>query len=223
MSASIGNDLVDLVRGENVDQWQNDPIYRAIHKRKPEMMGNNKIRQYAVMLPLVEVAGEWNVLFEKRSLQLKRQPGEICFPGGRIDPDDKDELAAAVRETCEELGLEKEEIVPFGPLDYIVASSQVIYPFVGYITDFQRIQVNADEVESVFCVPLRYLRSVKPELHFIDQIHCPPEHFPFQWVPNGRDYKWRRSQVPEYFYFYEDKIIWGLTARILHHFLQLTE
>lgn len=184
-------------------------------------MGSQSLFKSAVLVPLAEQHGELGILFEERAHHMKRQPGEICFPGGRIDPSDRNELDAAIRETCEELGLAKNQIEPVGALDYIVTPFQIVHPFVGRITDVDQIRPNADEVASWFCVPLSFLQKAEPELHFVDLQMTPPADFPFDLIPNGRNYKWRAGKIPEYFYFYEDRIIWGLTARILHHFLEV--
>ncbi|WP_018133476.1 NUDIX hydrolase [Effusibacillus pohliae] len=200
-----------------------ESIRSTMKNRKASVMGQQQLFRSAVLLPLVEQNGELCVLFEERAHHLNRQPGEICFPGGRIDPTDEHELAAAIRETCEELGLEREAVEPLGPLDYIVNSFQIIYPFVGWITDFAKIRPNLDEVASVFCVPLSYLRNTTPDLHYVDLRVTPPDDFPFDRIPHGRNYKWRSGKIPEYFYFYGDRVIWGLTARILHHFLLVTQ
>ncbi len=198
-------------------------VYQALQHRKPKPMGHQNLFQYAVMVPLVEVHGELNILFEERAHHLKRQPGEVCFPGGKIDVGDENEKAAAVRETCEELGLDQSYVEVIGPLDYRVTPFQIIHPFAGRISDYNKIRPNPDEVASVFCVPLEYLRSCIPELHFVEFQTAPSDNFPFERIPNGRDYKWRTGQIPEYFYHYEDRVIWGLTARILHHFLEITK
>ncbi|MFC4766793.1 NUDIX hydrolase [Effusibacillus consociatus] len=198
-------------------------IIQSLKNRNASIMGQENLFKSSVLVPLVEHNGELCILFEERAHHLKRQPGEICFPGGRIDPTDEDELAAAIRETREELGLGNSSIEPLGSLDYIVTPFQIVHPFVGRIADFAKIRPNPDEVASVFCVPLAYLRKATPGLHYVDLKVIPPEDFPFDQIPNGRNYKWRTGKIPEYFYYYEDRIIWGLTARILHHFLEMTK
>ena len=72
------------------------------------------------MLPLIEINNETHVLFEVRSLNLRRQPGEICFPGGKIEQDDVDQRQCAIRETSEELGIHESDIENVIPLDYML-------------------------------------------------------------------------------------------------------
>jgi coenzyme A diphosphatase NUDT7 len=204
-----------------VDTFQQ--IWQHLQDRKPEMIGHRNLSKSAVLVPLVEIDGETHILFQERSKNLRRQPGEICFPGGRLEEGDEHELAAAVRETCEELGIGPEEVEPLGPLDYLVNPFQIVHPFVGRIRNIEKICPNPDEVESVFYVPLQVLRTAVPDLHNVDFMVVPPDDFPFHQIPNGRNYNWKAGKIPEYFYTYEDRVIWGLTARILQHFLEMTK
>src|SRR5699024_7104932 len=82
-------------------------ILTDIQKREPGILNKEKLRKAAVLLPLVEVDGETHILFEVRSNKMRRQPGDICFPGGRVEEFDETKLATAIRETSEELGVPK--------------------------------------------------------------------------------------------------------------------
>ena len=77
-----------------------------LNKNKSLFIGEATAFQSAVLIPFVQVDGEWHILFEVRSLTMRKQPGDISFPGGRIDPTDASPMAAAIRETTEELGVE---------------------------------------------------------------------------------------------------------------------
>lgn len=197
-------------------------IQERLHHRQARILDQHLYSQSAVLLPLVEENGKLSVLFEVRAHHLKRQPGEICFPGGRVEKEDTDEKLTAVRETCEELGLQEEHIDVWGPLDVLVAFFPVmISPYVGKLSSVKEICPNPDEVAEVFTVPLDFLLKTEPLRYDIPLKMNPPDDFPFELIPNGIDYKWRQSYVPEYFYQYDGKVIWGLTARILRHFIQL--
>ncbi|MGZ4112577.1 MAG: NUDIX hydrolase, partial [Tumebacillaceae bacterium] len=108
-------------------------IASTLQKRTPRLMGHQQLREAAVLVPLIEQDGEIHVLFEVRAQSLRRQPGEICFPGGRLEQQDGSASETAIRETCEELGLRKEQIELVGELDVLVGHSQLIYSFVGQI------------------------------------------------------------------------------------------
>lgn len=157
-------------------------------------------------------------------MNLRRQPGEICFPGGRVDPGDTDEKQAAIRETVEELGIKRESITGVQPLDYLISPfGMIIYPFAGFIEDAGAIQPNEAEVGEVFTVPLDFFMAAKPEVYHVHFKPEPEENFPFDWVPGGKNYNWRARGMEEYFYHYEGRIIWGLTARILAHFVAIIQ
>ena len=83
------------------------------------------------------------------------------------------------------------------------------------------MNINKDEVEEVFTVPLSYLMNAKPEKYRVDFEVRPESDFPYELIQGGKDYDWRPRKLDEYFYFYEDRVIWGLTAKILTHFLSL--
>jgi coenzyme A diphosphatase NUDT7 len=197
-------------------------ISNELKNKERNILGHEKALKSAVFIPLLKVDDEWHILFEVRSHQLKRQPGEICFPGGRVDEDDKTDLDAAIRETCEELQISKANIQLLGSLD-IFASSQffLVYPHVGIIKEHTAIAPNPGEVEEVFTFPLSWLMNHEPELHHLEMEIKSDQDFPFDLIPNGKEYNWRTNHIPEYFYLYKDRVIWGLTARILRHFLGL--
>ncbi|MDD4802770.1 MAG: CoA pyrophosphatase [Syntrophomonas sp.] len=190
--------------------------------RKRNILGHERTRKSAVLLPLIKSEQGMCILFEKRSPLLKHQPGEICFPGGGIEDSDEGTEDAAVRETCEELGLGSNDIEIIAPLDILVTPfNAIIYPYVGYIKDCSRIQPNSDEVEEVFCVPLRYLLKNKPIYKNIYFTLDVPEDYPFDLIPLGKDYPFKQAKYPHHFYIWKDKVIWGLTAWILSHFLSM--
>ncbi|MGE6752462.1 NUDIX hydrolase [Rossellomorea sp. NPDC071047] len=198
-------------------------ILQLFKERTPRILGSETFSEYAILLPLIEVNGQTHVLFEVRSLNMRRQPGEICFPGGRIDRSDSDEKAAAIRETSEELGIHSDTITDVYPLDYIVSPfGTIIYPYVGKINvSLKELKPNHAEVEEIFTTPLAYLQEREPDLYNIKFKMEPEESFPFKQIPGGENYNWQARNMKEHFYYYEDKVIWGLTARILHHFVKL--
>lgn len=197
-----------------------DDLRANLAGREPGILDGDQVRKYAILVPLVEKEDGLHVLFEVRSSRMRKQPGDVCFPGGRIEQDDSTEEKAAIRETIEELGILAAEIGDVYPLDYLVGDIHV-YPFAGRLLFPDRIQVNPDEVEEIFTVPLNYLLEKEPIVHYVDLLPTPAADFPYEWIQGGVGYQWRPRKTPQLFYLYEDRVIWGLTAQILHHFLQL--
>lgn len=197
-------------------------VIANLKNRQPSILGHEKYREYAVLLPLIEVENETHILFEVRSMNMRSQPGDICFPGGKVDKEDLDQQHCAIRETSEELGIKEAEMDDVIPLDYIVSDfGRIIYPFIGRITRPERITPNPDEVEETFTVPLSYFLKTQPEKHIVNFKVIPEENFPFELIHGGENYDWRTHQMDELFYQYDGKVIWGLTAKILTHFINL--
>ncbi|MDD2422292.1 MAG: CoA pyrophosphatase [Heliobacteriaceae bacterium] len=196
--------------------------FRHLSNRKPGVIGQEDYFRSAVLLPLVNYQGELSLLFEKRAAHLNKQPGEICFPGGSVESADKSEADAAVRETGEELGLERKAIELIAPLDIlIIPFNLIVYPFICLIKDGNKITPNASEVESVFYIPLSELGSIVPVQRQIALKPVFPADYPYELIPGGENYPWRAAYYPQYFYLWQDQVIWGITARILKHFLDL--
>ncbi|MFZ3591205.1 NUDIX hydrolase [Bacillus sp. DJP31] len=197
-------------------------ILNKVKGHTPSILGNENFSKFAILLPLIQVDNEVHILFEVRSQELRRQPGEICFPGGRIDPQDKTEKDAALRETGEELGISAEDVTDVFPLDFLVSPfGMIVYPFVGFINSPESINPNPSEVGGIFSVPLSFFLETKPQIYHVNVNMQPEENFPFDLIAGGQNYNWRTREMDEYFYKYEDKVIWGLTAKILSHFVEV--
>jgi 8-oxo-dGTP pyrophosphatase MutT (NUDIX family) len=158
------------------------------------------LRRAAVLIPLIPTPTGWSLLFSLRAVNLAAHGGQISFPGGGVHPGEALQ-AAAVREAHEEVGIASERVEVIGRLDDLVTHSGfLVAPFVGVVDD-QGIDyvLQASEVEEVFEVPIEaLLRPEQPEVRYV----------PF-----------RGKRFPAYYYVYEQREIWGLTGRILKHFL----
>lgn len=197
-------------------------ILTKLQKREPTILDYEKFKKSAILIPLIEKNNELHLLFEVRSFQMRTQPGDICFPGGRIEQQDKSPLHTAIRETSEELGIDEKNIEEVIPLDYLVSDmGRIIYPFIGTLANPEEIIPHEAEVEEVFTVPLSFLMETKPERHTVNVHVQPDESFPFELIVGGKDYDWHVRQIDELFYKYDGKVIWGLTAKILTHFVDL--
>ncbi|QUG43146.1 CoA pyrophosphatase [Psychrobacillus sp. INOP01] len=198
-----------------------DKLKKELHDKQPLFIGEDTALRFAVLIPLVQVDDEWHVLFEVRSLTMRKQPGDISFPGGRIDPTDASPMEAAIRETHEELGVDPACIQVLGQMSaYIASPSFVVYPFVATINHHQIESFNKEEVEAVFTIPLSWLLNHEPYMHTVSVQPMPPMDFPYDKIFNGDKYQWRPRTIEEWFYDYGKFTIWGLTARMLKHFVE---
>lgn len=184
------------------------------YKAKP--LGHH--RESAVLVPLVERNGELHILYEVRAETLRTQPGQVSFPGGRIDEGETPE-ECAIREACEELCLEPEDIRIISPLDYLHNYNNItIYPFLGVIDFYTCAKVTAsrDEVKEIFFVPLKFFLEKEPLIIESQIKPVVPDDFPYELINKPQGYGWLRGRSPIPIYQYEDYSIWGMTALITH-------
>lgn len=112
----------------------------------------------AVLVPLVVRESGVTVLLTQRSQNLHDHPGQISFPGGRLEADDASVEAAALRETFEEIGLHDRHVDILGRLpDYCTGTGFRVSPVVGLVAQPFELVVDAFEVDEVFEVPLAFL------------------------------------------------------------------
>lgn len=156
----------------------------------------------AVLAPLVASEDGPRVLLTRRTPHLVHHPGQISFPGGRVEPEDPGPVEAALRETKEEIGLAPQRVQVLGALPpYVTITGYRVTPLVGWVEDPGDLRPDPFEVAEVFTVPLEHVldprRYVRHSLIYGDQ----------------RRYYWA---VPWRQYF-----IWGATAAMLRMFLEL--
>ena len=120
------------------------------------------LRPAAVLVPIIEHA-EPTMLFTRRTEHLSSHAGQICFPGGRVHPDDETLIQTALREMQEEIGLSPASVKIGGFLDSheTANTGYVILPVVGFLRADFVLRVNADEVAEVFEAPLSYILDPK--------------------------------------------------------------
>jgi len=165
---------------------------------------NQAIRQFfpaapiaaAVLVPIVEHPHGLSVLLTERAAHLKHHPGQISFPGGRIEPSDAGPLDAALRETEEEIGLGRSHIELLGALpDYLTGTGFRVTPVVGLVHPPFRLRLDAFEVAEAFEVPLS---------HFLD----PANHQRHSMMHEGRLRHFHAMPYGDYY-------IWGATAGMI--------
>lgn len=154
-----------------------------------------------MLVPLfIDVGGEPHAVLTRRRADLRRHAGEISFPGGRRDPEDRDLRATALREAEEEIGLAPEEVRVLGELSPVstFVTGYLIHPFVGLIpagrsSVGQSWRPSPREVDAVLELPLRALRESKTR--------TPMERRGISFETDA--------------YIVAEHLIWGATARIL--------
>ncbi len=156
----------------------------------------------AVLLVLYAKDGDYCILLNKRSEEVEYHKGEISFPGGARDPEDKDLLDTALRETEEEMGIDRKDVTVLGELDEVVTRSRFhVKVFVGSIDYPYSFKPSAVEIAEVLEVPSNSLND--------------PSNFRIETrLEDGVPVSTRS-------YAYNKHIIFGVTARILQQFLEV--
>ena len=155
-----------------------------------------KLRDAAVLVPIIERSVGLCVLFTRRADHLSSHAGQVSFPGGRADDGDADAIATALRETEEEVGLSRQFVVVAGALDpYETGTGFSIKPIVGFVREGFVLRADEAEVAEIFEVPLRFLMD-------------PTNHERHTRVWQGRE---------RHFYAmtFDGHYIWGATAGML--------
>ncbi len=188
---------------------------------KPYINGSKDMKKASVLIPIIKKDDSYFILFQVRSSTLKTQPNEICFPGGKIEYNEKP-IYTCVRETCEELGVTIDNIEIISELDLLITpSNMIIHPFLGILKSIDNLNINKDEVDHVFLVPITYLLKNKPITYTNEVSIIPSNDFPYEIIPNQTNYKFAKGNYDVLFYKYNDYIIWGITAKILENFLDI--
>lgn len=181
------------------DPFRRDEEY-GDHRLNPDLgdyFSREGLREAAVLVPVVDRGDEATVLLTKRTEHLRSHSGQVAFPGGRIDPEDASPEDAALREAMEEIGLERRYVDLIGRLpNYVAGSGFRIAPVLGVVRPDFRLVINPHEVDSAFEVPLRFLMD--PANHMRDSL------------------VWKEKQRFFYRMPYDNWMIWGVTAGIIH-------
>ena len=176
------------------------------------------VREFAILILLTEKEDGLHFVFEKRAGGIK-QPGDICFPGGKVEPGES-YGECALRETWEEVGLRDVELIGEYRTQYELTSI-AMHSLVGFVKEEKlcKMRINEREVAEVFTVPLAFFAENEPYIYEYDVVQN-VEDFPYERFGVRSDYKWRvgRKAIP--LYEYGDRLIWGLTAAFVKQFVE---
>lgn len=168
--------------------------------RHSVLLQMEKSKAAAVLLVMREHQGELQLLLTKRSSDLRHHPGQISFPGGKIEAHENSQQAA-LRETYEETGIAPEQLHLIGQLPrYATGTGFLIQPWIAFLTEEVELKLQACEVESAFWLPLPFV---------LDPVNTHSEHF----AMHGQSHL-------VHFMPYGPYLIWGATAAILYSLKQ---
>lgn len=178
---------------------------RQVHQ-EPDYPLAKRGRDAAVLIPLLDYPDALHLILTERAHHLRHHPGQISFPGGGYEEQDRSLQDTACREAFEEIGLPREHVDIIGTLPaYRTISGYQITPVVAFVQPHFTYQIDSNEVASVFDVPLAHLMNKAN--HLVHYSERDGRRFPIYFIP------WR------------ERTIWGATAAILRnlaHHLHIT-
>lgn len=181
-----------------------DIVSQVLAHRPKQTVGGQSLTPASVLLLLYPKDGEYCVLLNKRSQMVEHHKGEISFPGGARDPVDRDSLDTALRETEEEMGIDRSDVAILGEMDEVVTRSHFkVNVYVGTIPYPYVFNPSVDEIAEILEIPLTDLNE-------------PLNHRVETRLGDG-------VLVTSRSYAYNEHLVFGATAKILQQFLELLE
>jgi len=164
------------------------------------------LRPAGVLVPVWLGEGPARLILTKRSSHLKHHPGQIAFPGGKVDESDQGPAHTALREAWEEVGLDPAAVEVLGCLpEYVTGTAFVVTPVVGLVREGHALSPNPHEVADAFEVPLAYLMN-------------PANHRRHEWWWEGIPRHWFSMPYQD---GVNERYIWGATAGMLRNLYRL--
>ncbi len=186
------------------ERFRAPPIWVPEVRQEPRFTDRPSLPA-AVLIPVV-MRAEPTVLLTQRTAHLPTHAGQVAFPGGKIDADDADAVAAALREAQEEVGLWPDTVEVLGALpEYVTGTAFVVTPVVALVDPGHTLQPNPHEVAEAFEVPLAFLMN-------------PAHHRRHEMLWEGRMRQW--FSMP-YHDGGSERFIWGATAGMVRNLYRL--
>jgi 8-oxo-dGTP pyrophosphatase MutT (NUDIX family) len=178
-----------------------EELEKRLKKIEPRELVSDDLKRSAVMVLFMNKNNSPHILMTKRSYKVKTHKGQISFPGGGYESEDKDIIETAYRETFEEVGVPKSEINYIGKFDdYVSIYGYHISCFVGSIDYPFNYDFSSDEIDDYVEAPLDIFINLKYD--------------------KTSKYEHEGKEYTILYYYYEHQEIWGLTARIMTDFAQ---
>ena len=163
---------------------------------------DKKYKIAAILFPLIEKNKKVNVILTTRSKDVASHPGQVCFPGGKLDKNDKNIVDCAKREAFEEVGIKNSQIKILGQIDQcITGTNYKVTPIIALINSNYIPSIQESEVADLFEVPFEF---------FLDKNNLKRKNAEYK----GKHYSY-------YQYDWKNKKIWGSTARMIVNFCEI--
>ena len=178
-------------------------IEKRLNDLSPKQ-SDEKLPQAAVLILLIDNEKDYSIVFTERSKRLPSHAGEVAFPGGKKEKEDRNLIETVLRETHEEIGIEPNSIRIIGRMDPQESRFGIsVTPYVGYAAGSLKFKKDPKEVETIFSVPLNYLKE---------------DPLISNKITNASGETFQTPVIN-----YENQKIWGLTLGFTLQFLELVE
>ncbi len=190
MSLIDKKQLIQQFQMHQTVDYHHGALNRVAHLKR------DKLRKASVLIGFIERDNGINVLFTRRAKHLKHHPGQVSFPGGKLETSDRTLADTAIRETYEEVGIEKNKIEIFGQMPELVTISRfTVTPFLAFISPDYQTRIDKNEVDEAFEVPASIVLD-KSKLH-------------------SQSFKINNDSHRVFGLSYQSHFIWGMTAQII--------